>query len=914
MANNYDKILELANANNMGLSNTIKRDFGIPLDFTSVQASYEAALTYAATNTLAYVGQPISVGDKLYIVTAESQGKYPAEGENQIDVFLAEVGSATEGDGSTIDLKDGVLSLHGIDGKTTGTYVPTLVNGVLTWNEPDNTTIEGLTASIDALETRADALELTVNGKAAVGEEGSEDYEPAVEGLTDKVAKNASAIETEKEARETAISTETTAREEAIEAIHNLIGSVTEDTTVVDMIAAAEQSAKNAIPTDVSKFTNDANYQSGEQVSASISAAIASKADKDSVYTKDEVDTKIGDLEDTIAGITHFTTKIVASTDEVTEVGVLYLIKDETVSGADKYNEYLFIEGTGAVLIGDTTTDLSDYVTNTALATELAKYTTTEGLTTLLSSYVTTDKLTEELLKKVDSDTYASDKETFAVKTTVEQALNLKADASALDSYYTKTAANELLDAKADKSTMTTELGKKVETAQITHTSESVAEGVTKDGTALTIVVDSYRKSEVYTKSETDNQIDAKIASVTGGESAADVKLALESYRDALNTEIWGPTASTWTTTTEVDGKTVVTYTPQYGTTSRVDTLESDVATLKTNVATAQTTADGAVSAIAALENGQVKLNKEAIATLTGIVNGTSSEDTTSISYRVGALESANTTHATEFSNLKAKVDTAVDTTIPALTTRVEGTETSIGTINETIQSLTQLVGTKADTSAVYNKGEVDGFISALQSSKADAESVYTKTEVDSLLLNLDQTELENGIKANASAIAILNGVTETDTTGDTGKSVRTIAKEEVAAVVGAAPDALDTLEEIASWIQNDETGAAAISNTVALHSGYFAGIGGQDQPATVIGAINAAIEAIPAYELPVATGTVLGGVLSATDTVVDGVTTKASNAVYVESDGKMSVRQITTDILVNGEEEFIINGGSASV
>ena len=70
MANNYDKILELANANNMGLSNTIKRDFGIPLDYTSVQASYEAALTYAATNTLAYVGQPISVGDKLYIVTA----------------------------------------------------------------------------------------------------------------------------------------------------------------------------------------------------------------------------------------------------------------------------------------------------------------------------------------------------------------------------------------------------------------------------------------------------------------------------------------------------------------------------------------------------------------------------------------------------------------------------------------------------------------------------------------------------------------------------------------------------------------------------------------------------------------------------------------------------------------------------
>ena len=83
-----------------------------------------------------------------------------------------------------------------------------------------------------------------------------------------------------------------------------------------------------------------------------------------------------------------------------------------------------------------------------------------------------------------------------------------------------------------------------------------------------------YGKSEVYTKSEADTKIDEKIASVTGGESAADVKLALESYRDAINAEIWGDVAGTWTTTKTVDGKTVVTYTPSYGTESRIDKLE----------------------------------------------------------------------------------------------------------------------------------------------------------------------------------------------------------------------------------------------------------------------------------------------------------------------------------------------------
>lgn len=88
------------------------------------------------------------------------------------------------------------------------------------------------------------------------------------------------------------------------------------------------------------------------------------------------------------------------------------------------------------------------------------------------------------------------------------------------------------------------------------------------EGEATTVTLDA------YTKSETDSKIDEKIASVTGGESAADVKLALESYRDALNKEVWGDDAGKWTTTKTEDGKTVVTYTPVYGAESRIDKLE----------------------------------------------------------------------------------------------------------------------------------------------------------------------------------------------------------------------------------------------------------------------------------------------------------------------------------------------------
>lgn len=98
------------------------------------------------------------------------------------------------------------------------------------------------------------------------------------------------------------------------------------------------------------------------------------------------------------------------------------------------------------------------------------------------------------------------------------------------------------------------------------------------EGDATTVTLDA------YTKSETDNKIDEKIASVTGGESAADVKLALESYRDAINTEFWGESAKDWTsTTTDENGKVTTVYNPKYGTTSRLDAVETKLLTVEEN-------------------------------------------------------------------------------------------------------------------------------------------------------------------------------------------------------------------------------------------------------------------------------------------------------------------------------------------
>lgn len=927
MANKYNDILTITanDKNQMGLSNTIKRDYGIPLDFTSVQADFAAAVEYAATSTLAYVGQPISVGDKLYIITAESQGKYPAEveeGGSQQDVFLAEVGSATEGDGNTIDLKDGVLSLHGIDGKTTGTYVPTLVNGVLTWNAPDNTTVDGLTASVDALN-------LKVFGKAANEDEGTE----AVEGLvtivaenTEAIADNAEAISENATAIEnitkaetgaiaTAIAAEAEARDTAIEtAFTNIVGDVAEDTTIVGMIGEVE--AK--IPTNNNQLTNGAGYQTASDVATAINNA--NKADKATTlagygitdaYTKEEVN-------NAIAGITHFTTKVVTSVDEVTATGVLYLIKDTEATGADKYNEYLFIENVGATLIGDTTTDLADYVTNNALTTALAPYAKTNDV-------VTKDEFTK--FEQTNSQAIAdartnavSDVEAkgYAIEESVKARLNNKVDSSTLNNYYT----SKQIDDKgyAIAGTVNAELDKKVETATITHTSEGVSEGVTKEDNNLKIVVDAYTKEQVYTKSETDAAITAKINSVTGGESAADVKLALEDYRDALNSEIWGADAAKWTTkVTGDDGKVTVTYTPQYGTTSRVDTLESEVATLKTNVQKAQADATAAGTAVSTLESGKVDTNAANIATIQGQITGEGG-----LSARIGALEATNTTHATEYTTLKTKVDTAVDTTIPALTNRVANNEAALVTINNTLngvedtEGLIATVGKKANAADVYTKNEVDAKVitsGEVIHGTTDSVSIadnkitvtvnsYTKSEVDTAIStaigNIDNTAITN----NSADIAVLVG-NDKGEDGRANKSIRAIAAAEIERLIQVADEGDDghTIQSIQNLVDYVEANAGEIAALVTATGANTAKLAGIET--TVSAAIQAAkkeaIDAIPALE--VATAEKLGGVKSSA----------AENKVAVAEDGTMEVNSINVNKLVQTDGDILIlNGGTA--
>ena len=108
----------------------------------------------------------------------------------------------------------------------------------------------------------------------------------------------------------------------------------------------------------------------------------------------------------------------------------------------------------------------------------------------------------------------------------------------------------------------------------------------------------------------------------------------------------------------------------------------------------------------------------------------------------------------------------------------------------------------------------------------------------------ISETDLDAALKAVLDAKA--SGADVTTLIGsDTGKSVRTIANEELAAqlIPEGAKDSLNTLQEIADWIQGHPDDASAMNTAITKLQAIVAGIGGEeDDYATVTAALEGKI------------------------------------------------------------------------
>lgn len=319
-------------------------------------------------------------------------------------------------------------------------------------------------------------------------------------------------------------------------------------------------------------------------------------------------------------------------------------------------------------------------------------------------------------------------------------------------------------------------------------------------------------------------------------------------------------------------------------------------------ITAAQNQADKGVNDASAAQGtaNEAKAAAEANAGTIGSLNTTVTGHTTTIGEHTTAiadLKNADTQHAAEYTSLKNTVEghtaaiagKAEQTALDAVSAKATANETAIKTINETtIPGLNTEIAKKANATDVYTKSEVGTIAEGktLVEMIADAKSEAT----------YDDSAIKASIKANTDAIAILNG--SADTAGSVIAIANAQAKAEVAKIVGAAPETMDTLEEVANWIANDKSGAAAMANSIAANSTAIEAINNET---TGILAVAKKYTDDSIAGLPLATGNVVGLVKVDNETI------------QVAEDGTISVKAVSTDLLTQGTQELVLDGGKAS-
>lgn len=182
----------------------------------------------------------------------------------------------------------------------------------------------------------------------------------------------------------------------------------------------------------------------------------------------------------------------------------------------------------------------------------------------------------------------------------------------------------------------------------------------------------------------------------------------------------------------------------------------------------------------------------------------------------------------TTFANeIKAKYATI--TSLEALQTRVnelaaigaqpnklEGVKVN-GVALDIAEKMVDILIATGTTNGTLSVADVDIAIAGLQALAFKAK--VSQTDLDEALLAVindkaAQADLNAAvlrIAANEGKLSTLIGSVE----GDDAKSVRTISAEEVAKIVADAPEAYDTLKELAAWLSSHETDAAAMNSAI---------------------------------------------------------------------------------------------------
>lgn len=572
--------------------------------------------------------------------------------------------------------------------------------------------------------------------------------------------------------------------------------------------------------------------------------------------------------------------------------------------------------------------------------------TTVEGLATLIDALtirvkaLEDDRVTEEELEaavkvakdradeaytlaegKVDSSTYATDKAALeaedeavraiaeAAKSSIDTFLNTEGVADVVDSLKDiKDELDKMADAtdlvnglalKADKTYVDDELAKKQDViaentydaygAAATAKSEAIADAENKIATAKQEAVD-----DAATKYATKESLKAT------DDKAVSNATAIENLTGRINDIVAEGGEPNQINNIKVNGK-VQAIAEDKSVDITVPTKFTDITDdsgFDARITAAQNQADKGVNDASAAQTtaNEAKSTADANTTAIGTLNGTVAGHTESIAdhaTRIGVLEQADITHAAEYKTLSGIVSghtetiakKAEQTALDAVSQKASANETAIKTLNETtIPAINTEVAKKANAADVYTKTEVNNITGTPAEGKtlvqmitdAKAEATYDDTVVKALI-TAEETRAKAAEQANANEIARVNGV--------------------LLSAIENKEEGLDSIKELASWIE--EHGAEASEMTKAISDN-----------AEAIAAINNETTGILATAKKY-TDDSIAGLPTATAEAL-GLVKFDNTTIKMNENSQLYVAKVSTDILVQGEAELVLNGGNA--
>ena len=848
---------------------SVARGNPLPLDANSVFESYADLETYAA-GVLAYPGQVVAV------VNADSTGIYYLDQEKAIKP----VGVIPAGDELSVDMDNNdVISLHNF-GKVFYKYVaengdvaahyekvdvsdanpwtaglePRVVTEdgklVLGWYEPNPTTIDGVNDQVTAVQGTVTDLVDSVGAPSTENSEATglykevEDVQEDVKELTDTVGSADDSLSSDVQTLWAHVN-DHAGRLEELEAIdHSLLATKEELAAEADRADKAEKAnaaAIKVIADDYLKAADIANMATDAEVEAAVKVeADRAKGVEEGLQNQINLIMNNPDTGNVINSINEFVQYIEDHGD----------IADGFRTDIDKNKEDIAAEAEAA------------RAAESALGGRLDVLEAIDHDAYVAADTALKNELNGEIAKKADAEQVATD---------IETAKQAAIDAAASDATSKADAAKQAAIDDAATKYATTGALSDLETALDERL--DALEAFDHDTYAT--------KAELEPVKTTANNASTAVANL---ETRFDEIVAVGGEPNAINKiQVNGSELA-------IENKTVNIAVP-----TKFSDITDDSG-FDARITAAKTQADKGVADAAAADAKAVK-NAEDISKhetrISALETAKGDHET-----RITELEAADVKHAAEYEALNSIVTGHTEaiakkadiTTVDGVVAKAAANEAAIKTLNETtIPAVNAEIAKKANAADLANyhtKSEIAAITGAVEEGKtlvqmiADAKTAatYDDTEVRGLI-STEAARADAAEKANAAEIARVNAVL-------------------VAAIENEDDTALNSIKELADWINTHGTEASDMADAIEANTEAIAAIN-HAETGILVTAQKYADDQIAA--IPAATAEVLGLVK------IDNDTVKMNEA------NQLYVAKVSTDVLVQGAETLVLNGGSAT-